>query len=170
MRVGKPKFVAADICSPERLSAMVHKFGHEVGNPLTSIISVATLLGRYAAQPEHLEAHIGKFPEYTAAVCREAWRIAALTERLVLIHSDRKGEAAPTSLRRSLARAHETVKKHPPFEESHLEWRGQDATAYVDADLLHYQLVALLENAFQATEVLPTDLRPLHVEAMASNL
>ena len=46
MRVGKPKFTKSDFRTPDKLSGFVHKIGHEVGNPLTSIISLASILHR----------------------------------------------------------------------------------------------------------------------------
>ena len=46
VRSGKPPFLASELRAGETLSEIGHKFGHEVGNPLTAIISLASIVSR----------------------------------------------------------------------------------------------------------------------------
>ena len=47
IRVGKGKFFSPSIRQGELLSDLIHKIGHEIGNPLTSIISLASIIERF---------------------------------------------------------------------------------------------------------------------------
>lgn len=79
----------ARLLDKDFLSTLVHKLGHEIGNPLTSIISLATILERFGSIPGSLDAK--KSASYARSIIDEAWRVSGLTEKLVLLLSQKKG-------------------------------------------------------------------------------
>lgn len=74
--------------NPEVLSTVIHRFGHEAGNPLTAIISVASVLDRLLPDAGGLKpgTPTRQFP-YAASIAQEAWRVSGLVERLVWLCS-----------------------------------------------------------------------------------
>jgi signal transduction histidine kinase len=76
-KVGNPDFTVADLRSGEALSELIHKIGHDIGNPLTAIISVCTLMQTI------MEADGKKAAEYCNMLVGEAWKISGINERLV---------------------------------------------------------------------------------------
>ena len=134
LRTGKPPLGRGELRSGELLSEIGHKFGHEVGNPLTAIISLASILGRTipadkdsidalfsgqvtaapaapqtskAAAPndvDRLKLVLSRLPDYANSITQEAWRISALTETLVFLLSDRFNKQAESEAEYSAIR------------------------------------------------------------------
>ncbi|MDR2338050.1 MAG: hypothetical protein LBE20_05330 [Deltaproteobacteria bacterium] len=79
-RIGKPDFTISALHSGETLSELIHKIGHDVGNPLTAIISVCSIMQTMA---EIGSVDDKKVAEYAKLLTSEAWKISRLNERLV---------------------------------------------------------------------------------------
>ena len=94
VREGKAKLRAEDFKNPEYLSNLIHKIGHEIGNPLTSIISMATVLESLHESKVPNVAGKEKQFRYINAIADEAWRISRLNERLVMLFSSRAGSVS----------------------------------------------------------------------------
>src|SRR5262249_40647503 len=105
-RLGKVKFDSLEALSPQVLSRLVHKFGHEVGNPLTSLISLASILERFpTVQGSAQQGAVGqKVPSYARSIISEAWRVSLLTEKLVLLLSDKHGSPSPCNIAKCIER------------------------------------------------------------------
>lgn len=108
-RVGEPAFRITDLRNPELLSNMIHKAGHDIGNPLTAIISLATILDRFPSQTGN-SVDTEKLSSCARSIVSEAWKITQLTDRLVLLYSARPGNAVPCTLERFINRALERLK------------------------------------------------------------
>lgn len=73
------------------LSDFIHRVGHDIGNPLTSLISLASLLER---STQDLDSKISRedSSRYLKSIIGDAWRVQALVEKSVIILSDRNVE------------------------------------------------------------------------------
>jgi C4-dicarboxylate-specific signal transduction histidine kinase len=104
----------AQLLSSEVLSDIVHKLGHEIGNPLTAIISLASIFERFESEqePARLRMMADKLAGYGASITAEAWRVNQLSERLVMLLTKRSAninrvnlvEVADRALRRVRSR------------------------------------------------------------------
>ena len=79
-----------EVCAPLLISELSHKLGHEIGNPLTSIISISTIIERFNEPSVNNEKRIAQ----ARSIISEAWKISTLVEKYVVLVSDR--ELAPT--------------------------------------------------------------------------
>ena len=141
----KPKFSGRDLKAPERASAILHKIGHEIGNPLTSIISIATLLERATEfPPEVLRDKLGN---YGRNIGSEAWRVAALNEKMVLLFSERTGLSESVELREVVDRALRLAEKKLHREVNATISGDVTAKAVADRELATWAVYALIENA-----------------------
>lgn len=90
------------------MSDFIHKIGHEIGNPLTAILSFATIIERYgfdpSKTPEAQNEQLQKLGAYAQSIGSEAWRVSLLSDRLVLLLSCREPHLAPLDLERSLSK------------------------------------------------------------------
>jgi len=79
------------------LSNLVHKIGHEIGNPLTAIISLATIIERFSGDSPNadIESAFKKTAGYSTSIIEEAWKISALSEKLVMLLSEKPGNVSP---------------------------------------------------------------------------
>ena len=104
----------AQLLSSEVLSDIVHKLGHEIGNPLTAIISLASIFERFESEqePARLRMMADKLAGYGSSITAEAWRVNQLSERLVMLLTKRSAninrvnlvEVADRALRRVRSR------------------------------------------------------------------
>ena len=87
----------SDVYTTVSLSNLVHKIGHEIGNPLTAIISLATIIERFSgdAPSPDIEAAFKKSAGYSTSIIEEAWKISALSEKLVMLLSEKPGNVSP---------------------------------------------------------------------------
>lgn len=146
IRNGKPHFTLASLREADQLSEIIHKINHEIGNPLTSIISLSAIMERAAElSPE-------KISPYATAIASEAWRISGLSEKLVLLLSARAEIASSVNaidvLRKALTKLDRTEKYHGLEPKIVCE----EALPQVRAEF-HQCIglfVTLLENAFDA--------------------
>lgn len=148
MRTGKPQFSTREIKSDSTLSTIVHKIGHEIGNPLTSIISLSTIL----AMPMGSAVASDKTITYAESITSEAWRISALTERFVLLLSDRTGNIAPAEITETLKKSLNKLRRKSGFPDADVIVRCGEphVCAMMDSEQLMWLLSALLENALQS--------------------
>lgn len=155
LRVGVPKLDPEVIRSPETLSDLVHKVGHEIGNPLTAIISLASIIERFHQDPSTPETAppLRKTSSYAASIIDEAWKISALSERMVLLLSQKPGNTEPCNLFASLERSIQRMRSRSR-ELSHevVKQRFGDCEPLVDVDgeqlqVLLQELVSNAQNA-----------------------
>ena len=176
MRNGKPKFTISDLREPERFSQIVHKIGHEIGNPLTSIISLSTLFERsFESETPSFSLPREKIHSYAQAIQSEAWRISALNERYVLLFSNRVGVPSHAPLKSVLCEAWSAAQKSLEtsgitVENVHLLTDGIAGNAFVwiDVDQLRWALRALLENALYATSFVQAEASSARVIACST--
>lgn len=88
-RTGRPAFELDEICSGSGLTELLHRLCHEVDNPLTAIISMATVIERIGPDDSSDEFRKEKLPRYGRAIASEAWRASRLLEKLIFIASNR---------------------------------------------------------------------------------
>ena len=88
--------------SKEELSKLIHKVGHDIGNPLTSIISLSSIIERFS-ELDSLEPD--KLISYSKTMNKEAWKISRLSECLVNILSNRKANIQNVNLEQVIDKA-----------------------------------------------------------------
>lgn len=95
LRKGAPDFHPDEVRSGEALSNLMHKIGHEIGNPLTAIIALATIMERFQGEQSPSDAPgsppYQKINSYSTSIIDEAWRISGLNEKVVLLLSTKPG-------------------------------------------------------------------------------
>ncbi len=104
--------------APDRISELCHRAGHDVGNPLTAIISLASILEYSAGSGQ---VGIEKLREYSASIVGEAWKIAHITERLVMIYSQRRGNPIECSVGDLAEKVLQRVRSRYEFEDLEIE-------------------------------------------------
>lgn len=67
------------------LSDLVHQLSHDIGNPLTSIISYSSIM----EQAENFSLPLTKVSDYSKSISKETWRISILLEKFLLLTSQR---------------------------------------------------------------------------------
>jgi nitrogen-specific signal transduction histidine kinase/CheY-like chemotaxis protein len=156
MRSGKPNFTSKSLLRHEAISGIMHRIGHEIGNPLTSVISLSTLIERAgpegAITPE-------KLASYARAICAEAWRISSLNEKSVLMLSDRAGKAEYVEIEGVLHAALAQLRRRFPEKDLELQIFHRDnaeGAAFTDPNLLLWIFTALLENCMLERDEFPS--------------
>ena len=105
-RTGSPSFSTKNLTEPEFLSDFIHKLCHEVDNPLTAVISMASVLERLSGlDDEKLKNE--KLRQYSSNISSEAWRVNRMMERLNCLTSTRQSNQS-TNL---LPLVHRTIAK-----------------------------------------------------------
>lgn len=94
-----PDFTINSLREVEQLSDIAHRFGHDIGNLLTSIVSFSSVIKRIS------NTEIEKLPNYSDAILREAWRVSLFNERMVMLLSERSGSPEVTNLEEAISRA-----------------------------------------------------------------
>ena len=131
------------------LAQLGHKIGHEIGNPLTSIISLATIIERFS------EPGSDKNQQYARSIISEAWKISNLVEKFVLLFSERAGNQSICALDEALRRTLNKLKSRGAYDLDDIILRVEDEvppTAHVDLDQLCTILAELLANACDASQ------------------
>ena len=95
-RTGTPNFSIQSLRSGDNLSELVHKVGHDIGNPLTAIISVCSIIQTMAEMDS--AGLVPKVSEYAGMLTSEAWKISRINERLVGLLSNRKPNLVPCNI------------------------------------------------------------------------
>ena len=157
LRTGSPKFTCDILRQGEPLSNLIHKIGHEIGNPLTAIISVASVMQRFTQSGDsslkEQELSSQRVGSYCGSILDEGWRINSLNERLVLILSAKAGNPEAVDVVEALKKSFNRIKSR--FRQ---KFRGIDISiaapevpvyALVDAEQFQVVLIELLKNAYQ---------------------
>jgi|GEM_PF-5551345 len=82
--------------SRDNLSDLIHHIGHEIGNPLTAVISLASLVERMAEDGRKKTLDIDSagtldaIARYAGSLLGEAWRISHLSQQMVMLLSQRE--------------------------------------------------------------------------------
>lgn len=129
------------------LPQLSHKMGHEIGNPLTSIISLATIVERFA------DGATEKNQQYARSIISEAWKISTIVEKVVLLFSDRDGSPGECPLDSVLQRALAKLKSRGAVILDDIVLRIEDEAppaAYCDQDQLCTAIIELITNAADA--------------------
>lgn len=157
----KPGFPVTSLRSGQALSTLIHKLGHEIGNPLTSIISFATVMNRInssASDPNKTANSVSSNPIpsekidlYTQSIIDEAWRIAAINERLVLLLSERLPQDRACDLHKTIAQVFSKVKRKFPSVTCHLE--SSTVKVLIEEGQLKCLAGELLHNALEAASL-----------------
>ena len=146
--------VSLSLRTEEILSELVHKIGHEVGNPLTSIISLATIIQRYASVKEGEPAPItldnSKLASYAELVIEEAWKINQLMEKLVLLLSNNCGTPQALDVGEYIKNALQKMQNRSDFDSDLVSIRLEGSApvqAHIDNELFLSIVMELLANA-----------------------
>jgi CheY-like chemotaxis protein len=148
-----PRLNIAELKEQDRLSEMIHRLGHEIGNPLTSIISFASVIERAGPIPPE------KLATYAEAIQAEAWRITGLSEKLVLLLSTRRSETS-FDLDRVVRKAASKFRKRGALEPTSA---SREISVTGDADQIQWAISALIQNAVEASERDWEDALPVRV-------
>jgi CheY-like chemotaxis protein/two-component sensor histidine kinase len=153
-RSAEPAFRPLDLRQGEMLSSLAHKIGHEIGNPLTSIISLATIVERFSNPKDPAQTlSLDKIAKYANSVVSEAWRISALNERMVLLLSAKEGHANEVDLAKLIQSALKKISTRKQLDCSDVILRfadGAPQTVLMDNDHLLLVIEELIGNALQA--------------------
>lgn len=150
-RLARAAFRRNDIVEAELLSSLVHKLGHEIGNPLTSIISLGSIIDKFSRLPDSpLDQE--KTANYAKSIVKEAWRVSALTEKLVLLLSARDGSQQGNDL---LSLIHSAIAKLQTRQNFDSDWiqliiEDENVSAHCDGDQAIILLCECISNAYQA--------------------
>ncbi len=152
-----PTFSTLLLREGEELSNIVHKLSHDIGNPLTSIISFGAIIHRAFESGQTIES--SKMLFYMDSMVEEAWRIAQANERYVMLLSGRTPHPSPCDLRSALKKALEKLKKKYP-EASQVMLNSEEPSPIVLIEESQLQIVfrELLGNAFFALQSIDSEV------------
>lgn len=153
-RFGIPRFEPAAVIHPAVLSSLIHKIGHDIGNPLTAIISLATIIERFSCDAGgDLEAAFKKAAGYSASIIDEAWKISALSEKMVMLLSEKPGNVSPCRMESVLTKVIQKAKtrgRRPRPEVKVMNLAGELDSVLADSEQLGILFGELIGNAQNA--------------------
>ncbi len=160
-RTGRSKFQRDSIVDSELLSSLAHKLGHEIGNPLTSIISLGSILDRFSGIPDS-PLDDEKTVSYARSIVKEAWRINALTEKMVLLLSSKDGSQQSNDLLTLIHSSLSKLRTRQNFDSDWIRLRIDDesVSAFCDADQTLILVSECLSNAYQAVGAFEAEEAP----------
>ncbi len=162
IKTGTPQFSSKELRSGEKLSDLIHKIGHDIGNPLTSIISFASIIERFElleSGPEGAQ----KQKNYAGSIVSEAWRVGSLAERLVLLLSSRDGTPTTCDVIETLEQAEQKIKSRLGISSLRLtiDALAPQCDVHADPEQLLALITELLLNAAGANS--EKDIQPVNV-------
>lgn len=154
--------------STDVLSDILHRAGHDIGNPLTAIISLASILefsssGPAPGSPGGSASGLPreKMLEYSLSINAEAWKISHLVERLVMIFSQRAGNPADHSIGEIAERVLQRLRSRQKIEDLHVEsdffFAPTAARVRGDGDQLFLLISEIFLNAHTFHSPIPAD-------------
>jgi signal transduction histidine kinase len=131
------------------LSDFIHRIGHDIGNPLTSLISLASLLERSSSDSK-FELSKEDNSKYLKSIIGDAWRIQALVEKTILLLSERSssdessinvGEVIQQSIRKVL--------RKPAFQQFDISFAptSEELKVKISRSALEWLCTELITNA-----------------------
>ena len=162
-RIGVPTFTATSIRSGQPLTEIIHKIGHDIGNPLTAIISIGSVI-QTLSEFEPSTTQENKMPYYAESIVSEAWRISRMNERLVCLLSERPVDPTPCDIQAVLIQTLNRLKgrekkKYKPVD-INISTIDQSPTALIDNSQLLLLFSELLANAVEVIERDPANKAP----------
>ncbi|MCC6932393.1 MAG: HAMP domain-containing histidine kinase [Deltaproteobacteria bacterium] len=150
-----PSYCVDKLRSGQNLSELIHRLGHDIGNPLTAIISLGSVI-QTLAELESKSNTESKFPAYAASIIAEAWKVSRISERMVCILSQRKPIAAACNLENSLSEVFNRLynRDHARYENIDIEFAdsSEDLAANIDQSQLNLFFTELIINAVEGIE------------------
>lgn len=136
-----PNFKIEDLKKPDQISELIHRIAHEIGNPLTAIIAISSLLP-YEKEEERIAGH-------SKSISQEAWKINALNEKLVILLSDKSGNPEPCNVTQCFNDAAAKLKSRYNVIDLNLRINAQseDLEVLADEEQFVILLMELLLNA-----------------------
>lgn len=137
--------------SPEQLSYLVHQFSHDIGNPLTSIISYSSIL----EQSAQFSLPLDKVADYAKSISRETWRISVLMEKFLLLSSISMN-ATPVPLSEIQQRVFSRYRSRYNLTDIDITFEGFDSEDFVLAEAEHLTAIMceIASNALGAQKAL----------------
>ena len=147
-RIAQPDYSLGAYRQGELLSELVHKIGHEIGNPLTAIISLGSLLQRVSKDPEGL-SNFEKTGSYIDSMVKESWRVGLLNERMVLLLSSRPNNQELSPVRRVVEKAVQRLQSDSDFVDldPEITLHDEECTIQIDPGQFQVAISELLRNA-----------------------
>lgn len=136
-----------------QLSQIIHKIGHDIGNPLTSIISLSSILERFSAKESPKMIEPSKLNEYSSAIISEAWKISYLNEATVFLLSDKEIPTSPCIITELVEKSVKRMNsRHSELLSNVIISNSveNDLLATSDADRLGFVISELIRNASKA--------------------
>lgn len=155
IRTGRPGFDQNTLRQSVQLSELVHKFGHELGNPLTSVISYSSVLERVGS-PGGGDIPPEKIAGFAHSIGLEAWKVSHVVERLVLLLSDRINEDAATDVSLIITRLPTKLRNRYNLSNVDLEIKREDVAinARIDSEQFLSLITEIVLNGWEAEQEL----------------
>jgi light-regulated signal transduction histidine kinase (bacteriophytochrome) len=133
------------------LSNLCHQLTHDIGNPLTAIISYSSIL----EQAEHYSIALDKVANYSLNISKEAWRVSRLMEKFLLLVS-RKETRNLFSISELKKRVETRYANRYELAEMTLHFNGfnEDITIQADLDQCCSIICEIGNNALSAQKKL----------------
>lgn len=112
------------------LSDLCHQLSHDIGNPLTAIISYSSIL----EQAEHFSIPLEKIGTYASNISKETWRVSRLMEKFLLLVS-RKCVILPFSPKDLQQRVEARYKTRYELQTLNIVFEGFDVDLLIPADI-----------------------------------
>jgi len=164
----KPDYLPSELRAEATVSDFIRRISHEIGNPLTSIISLASVVEHISQAPTQPKDLSEKVSSYSRLITKEAWKIAALTHRLIHLVSDSSGVPSNCDIHQSLNNTLEHLNSLELGFTPRVILTGKQTTAFIDAEQLRTVLLELLLNCVEAIEELPAMERTLSIDVAAN--
>jgi len=154
---GSPQFSISSLKAETALSDLIHRAGHDIGNPLTSLISLASLVERAQRDPA-LQLDAESLSKYSSTMIADAWRIQGISEKLVLILSDRGKGFQPVDAAPILQQCIKKILRKPAFQNCDVVFAPPAGSMLMAVDPAQLEWLAgeLLLNALIHVSVSPS--------------
>ncbi|MBL7662306.1 hybrid sensor histidine kinase/response regulator [bacterium] len=167
-RIGRSPFLNTEQALTQDLNAntseLIHFISHEIDNPVTAIVSLASVLPRTASDQERIS-------HFSDLIAQEAWKISRLTEKLTYLLSTRATAKVPCSLMTTVER----VKQKLSAEKLFTNWQiSIQITSKASEVMFEFHQLALLvrESIFimrNIGELLQTEQKQIQITAESDN-
>jgi CheY-like chemotaxis protein len=147
-----PCIQAKNLREAELFDNIIHKLGHEIGNPLTSIISLATILERF--EKEDVEKDTERLQQYAKSITKEAWRVAHVAQQMVMLFTTKSSCDETCNILETFERFYKRFKSRSNVEDVHLSVNiDPSVEASIDSEQLIFLFTELLKNAIDAASL-----------------